>query len=176
PSPISFQRDYFEAEKPILKSLHSGKIPVRIVRPSWIYGHGSWFQAFFLNYMNKKRKVPMYGKGNNLMSFVHVRDCAAMMIRVAQYGEENAIFNLYTESAVTQKNFSHLLAENAKLSLKQVPLWWISLRFDRAVSEAFRFSLNLSTHHSRIWEQYTPYYPSIGLWIQKVLGANNKAD
>ncbi|MCF8232705.1 MAG: NAD-dependent epimerase/dehydratase family protein, partial [Bacteroidales bacterium] len=172
PSPISFQRDYFEAEKPILKSLHSGKIPVRIVRPSWIYGHGSWFQAFYLNYMKKKHKVPVYGKGDNLMAFVHASDCAAMMVHVARHGTKNEVFNLFTEPAMTQRAFSNLLAENTNLPLRHVPLWWLNLRFDLAVSEAFRFSLNLHTQHHSIWKQFSPYHPSIELWILK----KNKED
>ena len=168
PQPISFQKQYFEAEKPILKAMHPQKIPLIIVRPSWIYGIGSWFQAFYLNYMQKKQKVPLYGHGDNLMAFIHVRDAAAMMIYAANNYHSNAIYNLFTCHAIPQREFSEELAYHSELQLTNVPAWWLRIRFDKAVSEAFRFSLNLTTKHYGLWENYHPYYPRVKDWIADI--------
>ncbi len=168
PAPISFQKEYFEAEKPILQALKDSSLPITIVRPSWVYGLESWFQAFYLNYMKKKQKVPVYGRGNNLMAFIHVRDAAAMMIYAAKYSEKNTVYNLFTTPAISQKKFTQILAKHSGLPVKKIPNWWIKLRFDKAVSEAFSFSLNLRTKHMSLWEGYNPYYADIEVWFREI--------
>lgn len=166
PSPISFQREYFYAEQPVLHLQKNNQLPIIIVRPSWIYDHGSWFRAFYEKYMQKKAAVPIYGKGSNLMAFVHVRDAAAMTSHVAQFGEHGEIYNLYTEPAIRQREFAEMLAAQSRLPLRHVPHWWLKIRFDKAVSEAFSFSLNLRTHHQKIWKNYKFYYPKLNEWIE----------
>ena len=172
PQPISFQQEYFEAEKPVLEAFRESNLPVIIVRPSWIYGPGSWFRAFYLTYMDKNQKVPVYGNGDNLMAFVHVRDCAAMMIHAALHKNKNQVFNLFTSSSFKQKEFSGFLSDYTSLPLKKVPLLWLRIRFDHAVSEAFRFSLNLTTRHTPLWRDYTPYYSSIKSGVKEILSGN----
>ncbi|MCF8304227.1 MAG: NAD(P)-dependent oxidoreductase [Bacteroidales bacterium] len=169
PDPISFQREYFKAEKPILNSQNSGELPVVIVRPSWILGQGSWFKAFYLDYMKRKAKVPLYGKGENFMAFIHASDCAAMMVHAATYGTPGSILNLYSYPAITQHEFASIISMQTRLPIQKIPLSWLRFRFDKAVSEALSFNLKLSTNHQELWEKYQPYYPTIETCIGKVL-------
>lgn len=169
PNPISFQREYFEAEKPILEKMYSGKLPIVIVRPPWIYGPGSWLKAFYLNPSQKAGYVPVYGKGGNLMNFVHVRDVAGMIIHVAEKYPENGIYNITSDATLTQKEFGLKLAELTALKIRHKPLWWMRLRFDKAVAEAFSFSLNVTTEHKGLFADYRFYYPDFDEGLKEVL-------
>ncbi len=169
PEPISFQREYFEAEKPILEKMHQGKLPIAIVRPPWIYGPGSWLKAFYLNPAAKTGNVPVYGKGDNLMNFVHVRDVAAMIIHLAEKHPENGVYNIISDAVFTQKEFSSKIAELTNLEVRHKPLWWMRLRFDKAVEEAFAFSLNVTTSHNTLFTDYNYYYPDFSTGLKEIL-------
>ena len=169
PDLISFQREYFEAEKPILEKMNSGKLPIVIVRPPWIYGPGSWLKAFYLNPAKKSGYVPVYGKGDNLMNFVHVRDVAGMTMHVAEKNPKNGIYNITSDATLTQKEFGLKLAELSNLNIRHKPLWWMRLRFDKAVAEAFGFSLNVTTEHKSLFADYRFYYPDFDEGLKEVL-------
>jgi len=169
PNPISFQREYFEAEKPILEKMHQGKLPIAVVRPPWIYGPGSWLKAYYLNPAAKTGNVPIYGKGDNLMNFVHVRDVAAMTIHLAEKYPENGVYNITSDDVFTQKEFSGKVAELTNLGLRHKPLWWMRLSFDKAVAEAFAFSLNVTTKHKAIFSDYRFYYPDFEEGMKEIL-------
>ena len=164
-NPISFQRAYHLAEIPILEALQQKELPIAIVRPAWIYGSAKWYQAFFQNYMRRKKRVPYYGNGENLMSMVHVSDAARMILKVAEQGPAYKIYNLAVGEIIRQKDLAEELATASGLDLKRVPLWWLRLRFDRAVAEAFEFSLVVKTLHQELWQDFEPRYKSVRDWI-----------
>lgn len=161
PNPISFQREYFEAEKPILEALTSKTIPVIIARPCWIYGSGSWLHAFYLNPSRKNKKIAVYGKGKNYMSFIHVRDCAGMIKHLATQGTAGNIYNLYAQEALKQKDFVKILADSTKKSVGRKSVYWLKLRQGNAVYEAFTFSLRSDSIHKKTFDDYKFYFPKI---------------
>jgi len=168
-NPISFQREYFEAEKPILRAMNDQKLPVIIVRPSWIYGPGSWLKAFYLNPSKNKNSIPVYGTGDNLMTFIHVKDVVGLILHVSKNGMPGTIYNLGLQPAITQRNFVQLLCSLTGKKPRQKPLWWIRLRHDKAIAEAFSFSLDVRTKHPEVFRSYTPYFPDLEEGLRKVL-------
>lgn len=169
PNPISFQREYFMAEKPILQALTRGRLPVIIARPSWVYGPGSWLRAFYLHPVIKKNIVPLYGNGNNLMSFIHVKDVAGKLIHLSRYGAAGNIYNLYSHPAIPQHAFTGILSRLTSAPVKKKPFWWIRLRHDSALAEAFTFSLNVKTLHPEIEKNYTLRYPDFEQGLEEVV-------
>ena len=168
-NPISFQREYFEAEKPILEALRKRSIPVMIVRPCWVYGPGSWLQAFYLDTLEKKNKIPQYGYGNNYMPIVHVRDCAGMIKYLAYQGEAGNIYNLFSQNTLTQKEFISILAKLTQKEIGKKSLMGLKIRYGHAVYEAFASSLKLETIHPDIFTDYTYYYPGIEDGLKDIL-------
>lgn len=171
PAPISFQREYFVAEKPILRTMLKNELPIMIMRPAWILGPGSWFRAFYLNYMREKNRVPVYGNGKNLMSFIHAADVAGKMIHASEKGQAGTIYNLFNGAAISQQKFAEMLSDYSGMEIKKVPEWWLKLRYDKALAEAFTFSLNVGTIHQTLWNDYQPHHPDMGKWLQEQINS-----
>jgi len=168
PEPTSFQREYFLAEEPILEALEKNELPVQIVRPSWIYGRGSWLEAFYLLPARRKKFLPIYGNGENNMSFIHVEDCARKIVHLAERGEAGKVYNLFTQTS-TQKKFVRILCDLMDVQARSIPLWWVQLRFEKAVKEAFSFSLNMHTMHQHAFQDFQPRYPDLKVGLSHVI-------
>jgi nucleoside-diphosphate-sugar epimerase len=160
PDPISFQREYFIAEKPILQALERNEIPVQIVRPGWIYGRGSWLEAFYLQPARKMRFLPIYGKGENLMSFIHVEDCGRKIIHLADQGIPGNIFNVFTRTT-TQQAFVKILSELMQVKTRVIPLELLHIRYGKAAREAFSFSLDMHTKHQEVFHNFRSNHPDL---------------
>ncbi len=176
PNPISFQREYFEAEKPVLKALKNSRLPIITTRPSWIYGTGSWLRAFYLHPAKAKGRIPLYGKGNNLMTFIHVKDVAGLMLHLALHGRPGDVYNLGLQPALTQEDFVRMLAKLSGKEVKRKPFWWMKLRHEKAIAEAFSFSLDVRTKHPELIEGYQPYCPHLEAGLKEVLKEEGMAD
>ncbi|MBT7825139.1 MAG: NAD(P)-dependent oxidoreductase [Bacteroidetes bacterium] len=169
PVPCSFQKQYFEAEKPIYEALKNNKVPIIITRPAWIYGKDSWLQAFYLSPAEKQARIPLYGKGKNLMNLIHVQDCAAKIVKLISAGKSGEIYNLYTHKAIEQKEFVDLLSGILNKPIQRIPSLWIKIRYEKAVQEAFSFSLNLNTIHQDTFIGLDPYYPDLKEGLETVI-------
>lgn len=168
-NPVSFQQEYFEAERPILTALKEKKLPIIIVRPPWIYGNGSWFKWFFWKHMEEKKTVPQYGNGKNYMSLIHIEDCAGLIHHIAQHGKPGEVYNIIGHTPIQQYQFSMLIQNLMELPLKKysVPRLW--LQFDRAAREALTFSLKSATGHQQLLDSYRYKYPKLRAGIKSIL-------
>ena len=92
--PIAYAREYIHAETPWLKTLRDGNLKVSMMRPPWILGSQSWFGSLYLNYINKHKLVPYFGKGDNWMSIIDLEDCAGLIVHYAESEITNSIFNV----------------------------------------------------------------------------------
>jgi len=80
-NPISFAKEYYTAETPFLNTKYSN-IKITRVRVPWVLGNGSWFNGFFKNYILENNKVPVYGDGENIMSFITRSDLAICLSKL----------------------------------------------------------------------------------------------
>ena len=149
-NPVGFQRYYVKAEYPFLGALGSDTVPVSIVRPPWIYGPGSWFRQFYYSSIIKSGVVPQFGNGANLMSLIHVDDCAALIKKVATMGATGTVYNLHTGSALTNETFCRILADITGSKVGIIPDEVLLRKYGKTVYEALTFSLNSTSRHKMI--------------------------
>lgn len=143
-NPISFARDYLLAEKPFLKQqIVQGRVRVSFVRVPWVLGKGSWFSAFYEQYIREEAKVPLYGNGENVMSFITLRDLATCLIEIMKSPYKKVLNVAYPQSC-TQQEFVQLVSEVVAQPIQQLEL---RNQYERAVVEAFESNIQLATIH-----------------------------
>ncbi len=166
--PISFQRAYHQAEKPILEAQQAGTLPITIVRPGWIYGPGSqWFEAFYERPLLRQKRIPVFDKGQNWLSLLHVADAAGMMWHLAKHAPAGYVFNLWNGPPILQRDFADRLAEKTGARLISKSRRWLRWRYDAALAEAFSFSLKADTLYPDVWASYQARYPSVEHWLRE---------
>jgi nucleoside-diphosphate-sugar epimerase len=137
--PISFAKEYIHAEQPFLKNTNKN-IVVSFVRVPWVLGAGSWFEAFYLKKIKTDQSVPIYGDGENQMSFILNQDIAKCLVHLLDK-PFHPIVNLAYDYYIAQADFSQLIANKLQLPLKTIALQG----FERAIKEAFTSSIKLGT-------------------------------
>jgi nucleoside-diphosphate-sugar epimerase len=144
-SPISFARQYIKAERPFLRRLEKQTTQgpgICLLRVPWVLGRGSWFQAFYLNFIRKYKCVPQYGSGENRMSFVAVEDLARCIHYLVVHPFQG-VLNVAAPFTATQKAFCSAFAQQLQLDVKELPLH----NQEIAVREAFTSNIALSSRH-----------------------------
>jgi nucleoside-diphosphate-sugar epimerase len=158
--PTGYAREYVIAERPFLKA------PVMMFRPGWILGPGSWFEWFYLGPAEQSGAVPLYGSGENLMSLIHLDDCAAAMIHVAR-ANRPGIYHPPSLAVMTQREFAEVVACELGLPTREVS----AIGKERAMWEAFRASINLQSKHTELWSSFVPKFRDIRTAMRDVLAA-----
>lgn len=167
--PISYQREYFKAEEPILQALKSSNIPIFIVRPPWIYGSESWFKWLFWKHIQQQNAVPVYGNGRNLMSLIHIEDCAGLIRHIAEFGEAGHIYNISAHKAITQNDFANLLSKLTEFHVKRYPGFYLRFRMNKAAREAMTFSLSSTSRFKDLLNKYEMQHPNLEAGLTHVL-------
>jgi nucleoside-diphosphate-sugar epimerase len=168
-SPVSYAKTYIQGEKPWIAAQHNQTSDVRFARPGWIVGNGSWFKSFYWNVFLKTGKVPIYGDGNQLMSVIHVEDCAGQIIHLAEYGEKNQNFNIFCGNPVTQNIFAMTLSDLLKADTEPVQIETLSKKYGNTVTQAFNTSIPLKTKFPELANSYSFLYPDLKSIIAKTL-------
>jgi UDP-glucose 4-epimerase len=173
-NPISFQKSYILAEKPILKALKNNLIPVSIVRPPWVYGPGSWFKQFYYDLISNHDFVPQYGGGENLMTLIHVDDCALQMIMIAQNKQTGVVCNLVSGIAIRHEQFCKILSKLTNKKIKIIQNTEILKKYGKTVYEALTFSSELRSKHSLIQNYKGVYNHNHSVGLTQVLNELKK--
>ena len=163
--PASYARYYIHGEKPWIDAQSKQLLDIRFARPGWIIGPNSWFRFFYWNPFLQTGRVPIYGDGWQLMSLVHLDDCAAQIINLAEHGMKFQNLNIFSGTPITQQEFVETLAKllHTKIELK-------SLRpYGSTVAEAFISSIPLKTNFPQLLGRYQHQYPNIEAMLQKTI-------
>ena len=115
------------------------KTPAIIVRPCNNYGPWQYPEKFIplaVLKLLRNKKIPVYGKGQNIREWLYVSDCAAAILRVLKKGKIGEIYNL--GSGQERKNIE-IAKEILKILAK--PKSFIKFVKDRPGHD-FRYSLN----------------------------------
>lgn len=166
--PISFQREYFKAEEPVLDHINAMSSPVIVVRPPWIYGNGSWFKWFYWQHMENKKSIPLYGKGLNQMSLIHIDDCAGMIFFAAKHGDPGTIYNITGHPPMSQLAFAGHIQELIKLPIQKYSAPILRLKLGKAAVEALTFSLKSNSSHE-LMLNYDLRYPELKSGLQSLV-------
>ncbi len=168
-SPVSYAKTYINGEKPWIETQQKKVLDIRFARPGWIAGSDSWFKSFYWNPFLKTGKVPMYGDGNQLMSIIHVEDCAGQIIHLANLGGTNQNFNIFCGNPVTQQIFSETLAGLLEVDTEPIQIEVLIRKYGRIVSQAFNTSIPLSTKYPALASNYSFRYPDLKTILTQAL-------
>lgn len=149
-NPIAYAREYFAAEEPWLDAQREGLLPITIVRPPWIIGPGSWFHHHYVFPALNNGEVPLYGSGQNWMSFLDITDCAGSVLNVAERSEPGKVFNLFAPGQIVRQiEFVSALSDAMGVGVRQIDDDKFR-KLDRAAWEALTFSLRASTNNEEV--------------------------
>ena len=157
-SPVSYARYYFEGEKPILEAQQFGLLDIRFARPGWIVGTGSWFLFFFWDYFLKTGKIPLIGSGRQMMSLVHIDDCAGQIISLAENGTKGQDLNIFSSLPIPMQTFCEILAHILNTGINRISSTAFRSRYGKTAAEAFESSIPLSTCYPELAGRYQNKY------------------
>jgi nucleoside-diphosphate-sugar epimerase len=161
-NPVSYARQYFPGEKPVIEAVHKEDFPVTVVRLPWLLGKGSWFEWFYLRPMLSAKAIPLFGKGENLMEIVDILDTAKIISKRVLENKHHGILNLVSAGAVSQLDFATAISEVTGLPIRDYEEVFRK-KPEKAAIEAFTSNIVLATKHKEVFEGflYTPLKDSI---------------
>lgn len=165
-NPIAFQKDYIRAEYPFLEHLGSD-LPISIVRPPWVIGPGSWFQQFYVEPFRQTGKIRQYGDGKNMMSLIHVDDCARQIKEVALTSERGNVYNLFSCEPISHAEICSTTADILQAEISKMSDQQLLKKYGKTVYEALTFSSRITSRHSLI-QQSDNRYPT----VRQAIGAS----
>lgn len=167
--PVSFARYYYRGEEPWLKAQLSRQLDVRFARPGWIIGPDSWLEAFYRQPFLRSGKIPMYGDGSQLMSIIHLEDCAAQIVNLAEKGEKNQNLNLFSGAPMSQKDFSEMLAKLLDADVETIPVQKLKRLYGQTVTDALTSSIPMASKYPELNSSYTSHYPDAASMLGSVV-------
>jgi len=158
-NPISYAIDYVKAERPFQQNLRQN--PVIMCRPGWIFGHDSWFKAFFEDVIKKEGFVPQYGDGRNFMSIIHKSDLGRLIKAYALQAPASRAYNLYSPIGLSHRQFVEELAAYYNKEIKIIPKEELTRRYGAIVSDALTCDIRLVSKYTSIIENFDFQYRSV---------------
>lgn len=156
-NPVAFARHYERAERPFTKGAEKAGLSIKLVRPGWIVGPGSWFRVFYWEHFLKTGRVPVYGNGNQLMSVIQLEDLGGIIGKVPDMAP--GVLNVFSGDPLTQKEFSTKMAKILGAETENIPLNRIRNKYGKAEAEALGASIPLNTRYPGLWKEFDFKYP-----------------
>lgn len=171
-NPVSYAKQYFKGEQPLLDAMHQNKLNVSILRFPWLLGNGSWFKWFYLESVKKQNLIPVFGSGENLMEIIDVKDAARLMKLYAAKNPEPGVYNISSGKPVSQVNFVEEVANvfHGKIvDYKSI----FPKGIEKEAIEAFTSNITLKSKHTTILDTFgfTSLHESL-VGIKKESGEN----
>ncbi len=152
-APAAFARYYHRGERPWLEAQQAQLLDLRFARPGWVVGPASWFYHFFYQPMLATGKVPCYGDGQQLMSLVHLDDCANLVNALAFNGQPGQNLNIFAGKPLTQASFASLLSDLSGMPVRHFSLRETEKKLGKTVAQALTTSIPLQTVHAALYRQ-----------------------
>jgi nucleoside-diphosphate-sugar epimerase len=165
-NPISYARQYYRGEMPVLKAMQKGILPVTVIRFPWLLGRGSWFEWFYLRTMKNSGFVPLFGNGDNRMEIIDILDAAKLAVKFAGEPGNPSIVNLISARPVSQLDFASAVSMVSGKPVRDY-LSVIPGRIEREALEAFSSNIIFETKHKE-WPGDFPYTP-LTVTISRIL-------
>ncbi|MBK13358.1 MAG: hypothetical protein CMK42_00790 [Porticoccaceae bacterium] len=155
-NPTGFAREYLRAEMPWVEAQSNKTLDICIARPAWILGSGSWFYSSFVRPALRDSAVPIYGSGENVMSLIDVRDCAALIARAGLWDYGIKAINLVGPTTdITQNKFVKLISERMELPTTRICKdFRRGLFSDRASWESLTSSIPIYSGHESFYSGF----------------------
>jgi nucleoside-diphosphate-sugar epimerase len=123
--------DYYPRAKLLAEGIAREFPRTTLVRPSWIYGPRDRITIPRVVPALLERRVPIIGRGDNLLNIIYAADVAAGAILAANHsGAVGRAYNLCSEGEVTQRDLLNALTDALSLPriTKRVP-YGLAIRF-----------------------------------------------
>jgi len=155
--PVSFARQYYWGEKPVLEALRINKCPVMVMRFPWLLGAGSWFEWFYLRPMKRTHSVPLFGQGDNFMEVLDVEDAARLAVKYAFQYNCPGIYNIVSAGPVTQLEFAASVSRASGFPVKDYRTLFTGY-LEKEALQAFSSNIMLATKYPELLKDqlYTP--------------------
>jgi len=157
-APVSYARYYIEGEKPILEAQKEDQLDIRIARPGWIVGPGSWFYVHCWEYYLKTGNIPLIGSGHQKMSLVHIDDCTAQLINLAENGAKRQDLNIFGCTPITMQTFCEILAGLLNTGINRISSASFRSKYGKTAAEAFESSIPLTTCYPDLAGRHKNHY------------------
>ena len=120
----AYTRSKVESERVLWELADRDRLPITVIRPSWLYGERDRTTTARLVERLRQGKVMLVGSGENPLSAVYVGIVAdAALLAAADTGSVGEAYNITNQGPITQRAFINLLAEaaGAPAVTRQVP-------------------------------------------------------
>ena len=91
-NPIRFVSWRPAVEQTVVKSTSRG-VAGKVIRPAWVYGRGAGYPSILVRTGRDLGHVPIIGKGDNRMTFVHVEDLADLYLLVLENAAPGTLYS-----------------------------------------------------------------------------------
>jgi nucleoside-diphosphate-sugar epimerase len=133
-----YTRSKVECEQLLWQLAESARLPLTIIRPSWLYGERDRTTTTRLVTRLRQGKVPLIGPGDNPMSAVYAGTVAEAAILAANdSGSIGEAYNITHQGKLTQGEFLNLFAEACGAPPVQLQLSYRGVFLFALVLEAY---------------------------------------
>ncbi len=106
-----YSRAKVAAERSVWQMHKAVKLPVTVIRPSWLYGPRDRASMSRLCESIRKRKLKLIGNGENRLNLVHAANVAEAAILAAQSDNANGeAYNVCHDGHITQREYFNRIA------------------------------------------------------------------
>lgn len=168
-SPVAYAKYYILGEAPWIEAQAKRLIDIRFARPGWILGDASWFKVFYWNFYRKTGKIPLFEDGSQLMSLVHLSDCAGQIVNLAENGGLFQNLNIFAGPPIRQDQFAGTLASLLQTETTHISRFNLKMWYGNTVCEALTSSIPLTTSYEEMSYRYALKYPDVKDMLQHTL-------
>jgi nucleoside-diphosphate-sugar epimerase len=153
-------------ERQIFEETRAGRIEGVSLRYGAFYGPGATDQ---LAQMLLRRRLPLPGGGQAVMSWIYIEDAAAAMIAALERARPGQAYNIVDDEPVQWRDFLTLFArEIGAPPPRSVPCWTLRLAAPYAYTILCATSMRASNARARAELGWAPDVPTYRQGIQRV--------
>ncbi|MBE0652538.1 MAG: NAD(P)-dependent oxidoreductase [Bacteroidales bacterium] len=168
-NPGAFAKAYYRNEKPWIEAQQRGRLDIRFARPGWIAGPASWFRKFFWEPYRLTSKVPCYGDGSQMMSVIHLTDCAAMIESLSLHQTPVNALNIFAVDPLSQLEFSTKMASLLQKETEMIPFRRLVRMYGSTTARALTLSIPMKTRFPLMHLESDISHPTVELILSDVV-------
>ena len=168
-------RGRFAVDETVRRAHREWGLPATILRPPIVYGVGSGFRDFFLDYL-RRGIYRVVGDGAYFIDLVHVEDCAAAWRLALEYAPAGETFLVVDDEPVAMRTFSDYLArEMERPPPGRVPAFVAKFVAGRDAVNVLRENVRFRNRTLRERLGWSPRFPTYREGIPGVVRAYRSA-
>jgi nucleoside-diphosphate-sugar epimerase len=145
-------------------------LPIVQAYPGWVYGPGSWIAEYQLQPLSKGMPVMRLAGRPQIVSPIHVKDCARGLLHLLGYGEIGQRYFIVDDMAVPSTQMVHTAAQAMGVPGRILPLpkFFCQMALGQIVTESMECDFCLSNKKIKSLG-FSLHYPDINTGIPDVV-------